>query len=41
MNELEAARIMIGTLLQSGQISDPAEMRFLKERLEALSSRQR
>jgi hypothetical protein len=41
MNELEAARIMIGSLLQSGQLTDPAELRFLKERLEALSSPQR
>ena len=30
MNELEAARIMLGGLLESGRINDPAEMRFLK-----------
>lgn len=41
MNELEAARIMIGSLLQGGQLTDPAELRFLKERLEALSPPQR
>jgi hypothetical protein len=36
MNELEAARVMIAGLLQSGRIHDPAELRFLKQRLETL-----
>ena len=36
MNELEAARIVLGGLLASGRITDPAEAAFLKERLEAL-----
>jgi hypothetical protein len=40
MNELEAAKIMIGGLLQSGTLTDPAEIRFLKERLEELEGRQ-
>jgi hypothetical protein len=39
MNELEAARIMIGGLLQSGTLTDPAEIRFLKERLDRLEAR--
>lgn len=39
MNELEAAKIMLGGLLESGQLEDPAERRFLKERLEALERR--
>ena len=39
MNELEAARIMIGGLLASGRIRDPAELRFLRERLEALEAK--
>jgi len=39
MNELEAAKIMIGGLLQSGTVSDPAELRFLKQRLEELEKR--
>lgn len=39
MNELDAARIMLGGLLASGQISDPAELRFLRERLEALEAK--
>jgi hypothetical protein len=39
MNELEAAKIMIGGLLQSGVLTDPAELRFLKQRLEELEAR--
>jgi hypothetical protein len=33
MNELEHARILLGGLLQSGQISDPHEYKFLEQRL--------
>jgi hypothetical protein len=39
MNELEAARIMLGGMLASGAVRDPAEARFLKERLEELEAR--
>jgi hypothetical protein len=39
MNQLEAARIMLGGLLQSGQIDDPAEARFLAQRLKELEAR--
>jgi hypothetical protein len=39
MNELQAARIMIAGLLQSGRIRDPAELRFLRQRLEELEAR--
>jgi hypothetical protein len=39
MNELEAAKIMLGGLLASGHLQDPAERRFLKERLDALERR--
>lgn len=39
MNELEAAKIMLGGLLLSGKIDDPAELRFLKERLDELEQR--
>ncbi len=39
MNELEAAKIMLGGLLASGRISDPAEARFLKQRLDELEAR--
>jgi hypothetical protein len=41
MNELEAARIMIGGLLERGQVTDPAELRLLEERLGALERRSR
>ena len=40
MNELAAAKALIGGLLASGRITDPAELRFLKERLEELEARQ-
>lgn len=39
MNELEAAKIMLGGLLASGHLKDPAEQRFLKKRLEDLQQR--
>ena len=41
MNELEAARIMLGGLLESGTIRDPAEARFLARRLKELEGRMR
>lgn len=36
MGETETARILIGGLLDSGQITDPHEFRFLSERLDLL-----
>ena len=39
MNELEAARVMLGGLLESGEIRDPAEARFLAQRLRELEGR--
>jgi hypothetical protein len=39
MDELEAAKVMLGGLLASGEIRDPAEARFLAERLEQLEAR--
>jgi hypothetical protein len=39
MNELEAARVMLGGLLASGRLEDPAERQFLKQRLEDLERR--
>lgn len=41
MNELEAAKVLLGGLLAGGKIRDPAEVRFLRERLEALEARSR
>ena len=39
MQELESAKILLGGLLESGQITDPQEMRFLQERLKQMSAR--
>jgi hypothetical protein len=39
MNQLEAARVMLGGLLESGEIDDPAEARFLAQRLKELEAR--
>ena len=39
MNELEAAKVLIASLLGSGELNDPAEMRFLRQRLEELEAR--
>jgi len=39
MNELEAAKIMLGGLLESGAISDPEEARYLELRLRDLERR--
>jgi hypothetical protein len=39
MNELEAARVLLGAMLESGAIHDPAEARFLRLRLEELERR--
>jgi len=39
MNELEAARIMLGGMLAAGQVTDPGERRFLQGRLEELERR--
>jgi hypothetical protein len=39
MDELEAARILIGGLVASGRVTDPGELRFLDERLKDLEAR--
>ena len=39
MNELEAAKIMLGGLLASGKLQDPGERRFLQARLEDIERR--
>lgn len=39
MNELEAARIMLRGLLESGRITDPVELRFLRGRLQEMGRR--
>lgn len=35
-DELDAARLLLGAMLTDGQISDPAELRLLQERLEEM-----
>ena len=39
MNELEAARIMLGGLLATGRVRDPEERRFLQSKLDELERR--
>lgn len=41
MDELASARVLIGALLDSGQITDPNELRFLSERLQQLNAAQK
>jgi hypothetical protein len=36
LNELETARLIIGGAVQSGAVKDPAELRFLEQRLKEL-----
>lgn len=38
MGEIESAKILIGSLLESGAMTDPHELQFLKARLERLKS---
>lgn len=39
MNELQSARVLLGGLLKSGQITDPHELRFLEQRLIELENK--
>ena len=39
MNEIDAARIMLGGLIANGQVNDPVEIQFLQRRLKLLESR--
>ena len=41
MNELETARILLGGLIQSGQVKEERELNFLKERLAEIEARLR
>ncbi|MCH9670291.1 MAG: hypothetical protein K0U93_02470 [Gammaproteobacteria bacterium] len=41
MGELEAAKVIIGGLLEAGEITDPNEIRFLESRLKLIESEQR
>jgi hypothetical protein len=39
MNELEAARLMIGGFIEKGMVKDPVELRFLEQRLQEIERR--
>jgi len=39
MNELQAARLVIGGYIKSGKVTDPSELRFLEQRLRELEHR--
>ena len=39
MNEVQAAKVILGGLLESGAVKDPAELKFLKHHLEQLEAR--
>ena len=38
LGETQAATVLLGGLLASGEVTDPAEIHFLTERLERLKS---
>jgi len=38
MNEFEAAQILVGALIESGEIKDPYQLRFLQNKLKELQS---
>ena len=40
MNELEAARIMLGGFIAKGLIKHPGELRFLEQRLKEIEARE-
>ena len=39
MNELEAAKVLLGGLLATGRIQDPAERKYLELRLQEMERR--
>lgn len=41
MDELESAKVLIGGLLTSGQITDPHELRFLEEELKEMAAKEK
>jgi hypothetical protein len=38
LGELDAAKVLLGGLLASGEVTEPKEIHFLMERLKALES---
>ena len=41
MNEFDSEQILIGALIQSGQVTDPHELQFLEQRLRRIAAMQR
>jgi hypothetical protein len=39
MGEVEAAKILVGGLIESGEITDPYELRFLQQKIEVLEQK--
>ncbi len=39
MGEIEAAKVLVGALLESGEITDPYELRFLSEKIRELEEK--
>jgi hypothetical protein len=39
MDELDAAKVMIGGFIASGRVTEPGELRFLEKRLAAIQAR--
>jgi hypothetical protein len=39
MNELQAAQVLLGGMLSQGKVHDPAELRFLEQRLIEIQQR--
>ena len=39
MGEVEAAKILVGGLIESGQVTDPYEMRFLEQKIRVLEQK--
>ncbi|MND01070.1 hypothetical protein D3C83_199060 [compost metagenome] len=38
LGEIEAAKVLLGGLLESGEVTDPKEIHFLSERLKELEA---
>jgi ribosomal protein S15P/S13E len=39
MGQVEAAKILVGALIESGQITDPYELNFLTHKIEVLEEK--
>jgi hypothetical protein len=39
MGEIEAAKVLVGALIESGEVGDPYEMNFLIEKIKELDDK--